>query len=241
MADSVSLAQLRGRIMALEGGVGQSSAGRISLGLDAIDAALPGGGAALAGLHEIQAMDGGTETALGFAALWLGRLADHLGKPVLWLAAEEPYGPGLFALGLAPQRLLMVRARRPAQLLWALETALHCSDLAGVLVEMHGLELVAARRLQLAARAGGVTALLVNDGQPANNALSRWRVGPAPAALDGNWRWRLQLCRCRGQGIGEDGLVAEWLVEWNNATHRLGLVAPAGHRSALPERHRRRG
>ena len=230
-----SLAQLRARIAALEG-VGQDSvAGILSLGIAAIDTALPWGGLPRGCLHEIVglAIEDGLEhgAALGFAAFWLGRLAADRRRPVLWVGGDELYAPGLAALGLTPERLVVVRPGRDAQALWAVEEGLRCRDLAGVLGEVWKLDATAARRLQLAARASGVTALLLNRGTAAGPALTRWRIGPASSESRtgvGPWRWRVELSHCRGKGVGEGRTV--WLVEWNDATEGLHLISPADDR-----------
>jgi len=229
MTSAADLARLRARITALEG-LGRTAAGGVMpLGLPAVDTMLPGGGVALGGLHDIQPLTAAVEPALAFAAVWLGRLAAQRDRPVLWVTADcEPYAPALAALGLPPSRLVVARPKGRAQLLWAMETALQCSGLAGVAGEVGGLDLTAVRRLQLAAQASGVTALVVNSGEGANNALTRWRVGPAPSAAGGGtWRWRLQLVRCRGRAA----LGNEWLVEWD--AQDQGFVHPAAESPPL--------
>lgn len=244
----VPLAQLRARVAALEGVGRESVAGIQPFGVAEIDRILPWGGAPLGCLHEIASVVRADEAehgaALGFAALWLGRLAAGQGRPVLWVAERDDlYAPGLAALGLPVERLLVVRPKGAAQALWALEQGLQCRGVAGVLGEVWGLDFTAARRLQLAARASGVTALVVNRGEGTGTALTRWRVGPAPSEGPaemgvGAWRWRLELCRCRGRGTGGDGCVATWLVEWNDETRCLRVAAPAGDRSAGAEMRR---
>src|SRR6185312_725801 len=71
------------------------------------------------------AVTGEAGASLGFAACLAGRLQRQSGRPVVWVSARpELYGPGLLRLGLDPARLLLVRATRPSDLLWALEEAL---------------------------------------------------------------------------------------------------------------------
>lgn len=256
---SPSLIQLRARIAALEGQAADGTTGGLPLGVTEIDAVLPGGGLSLGVLHEIApaALGDGVlhGAAVGFAAVCLGRLARQQGRAVLWVTAgDDLYPPGLAALGLDAQRLLVVRPRNAAQAAWVVEEGLHCRGLAAVLGETWGLDGTAARRLQLAARASGVTAFLLNQGAAAAPAVTRWRVAPAlggdapdhgalgPGRMGlGAWRWRLELCHCRGRGWGEDGIVGSWLVEWNDEARRLRMAAPAGDRPALPVRRRRMG
>ncbi len=245
----VSLAQLRARIAAQEGGGRDDGVRPLSFGLAEIDRILPWGGLPRGGLHEIvpAPLADGIEhgAALGFAAWWLGRLAafEGLGGPVLWVTAGDGlYAPGLATLGLAAERLLMVRADGAKQSLWAMEQGLHCRGLGGVLGEVRGLDPTAARRLQLAARTSGVTALLLNRGDACGPALTRWRVGPAAGAGPagegvGRWRWWVELIRCRGKGTGENGIVAAWLLEWDDEAHRLALVDGRDQSSAsLPSK-----
>jgi protein ImuA len=241
---SPTLARLRARISALEGPAGEGGGKVLPLGVAALDAALPGGGISLAALHEIApaAQSDGVAhgAALGFAAWWLGRLAASQGKPVLWVTASpDLYAPGLALLGLTAGRLLVVRPRHVQQALWAMEEGLHCRALAAVLGEVSGADFTVARRLSLAARARGVTALLLNGGAAAAPAVTRWRVGPAASREGaGGWRWQVELCRCRGRGLAPEGegAATRWLLEWNNETHCLGVAALPGDRPAMPQR-----
>lgn len=251
MSTATDLARLRSRIAALEGVGGEAVAGALPLGVAQMDTVLPWGGLALGCLHEVAGPHYGDGIADGpaaaFAAVLLGRMAAQAGKPVLWIGSgDEVYAPGLAALGLPPQRLVMVRPYRAAQALWAMEEGLRCRALAGVLAEAWRLDLTAARRLQLAARASGVPALLLNHGEPTGVAVTRWRVGAAASRSDpalgvGTWSWRVELLRCRGRGVDDTGMVAAWEVEWDDEARSLRLAAPVGDRAAAPFRLRAAG
>lgn len=222
------LSALRARIARLDRSGGAASAaeaggsGGIPL-CEAIDAALPGGGGlSRAAVHEVLAAEPGA--AAGFCALLLARA----GGTVLWIAAEpDAWPPGLARFGLSPADLVLVRAPRPVDGLWAMEEALRCSGVSGALLVLRTLDLTAARRLQLAAEAGGAVGLLLRpddeeEAGGASAALTRWRVGALPgtgsAAHDlGDPRWRLDLLRCRG------GRPASWQVVWRGAAERLEL------------------
>jgi len=193
------LAALRARLRALE----RPHASAVpALPLFAeIDAALPGGGLALGCLHQLIGADA---AATGLAALIAGRLAARLERPALWLpAAKDLYPPGLAEWGLPPRRLLIAETAGQADRLWAMEEALRCPDLACVVGELAGLDLIAGRRLQLAAEAGGVTGLALHPQRStaANAGTTRWRVAARPGGL-----WRLTLERCRG------GMPGDWEV-----------------------------
>lgn len=196
MPPAPEIAALRDRIRRLE----QPSAlrhGVLPFGIAEIDGALPGGGLALGALHDIVGQGGDEEdgaAAVGFAAGIAARLGLGLekGGPVLWcLKRPDLYGPGLAAFGLDPSRLVLLRAPRDEDILWAVEEGLRCPGLAAVIGEIGRLSMVASRRLQLAAERSGVTALLLrrwrNAGEAAsergrpNAALTRWRVGALPS------------------------------------------------------------
>ncbi len=260
MPTSLSIDRLRAEIAALEGSGHDAVAGTCPLGVPELDGALPWGGLPLGCLHEIAPVsrsggvedgrgieEGGVEdgAVLGFTASLLGRLGGR--RPVLWVAARDDlYAPGLTALGLDPARLLVVRPGPAAQVLWALEEAVRCPALGGVAGEVWNLDFTAARRLHLAARSSGVPVLLLNRGQPCGPAMTRWRVGPDPSVAPpgegvGPWRWRVELVRCRGRGVGEDGVVSAWMVEWDDETRGFRVAAPAGHRPPMPAPRSRRG
>lgn len=210
------IAALRARIARLErAGAARALAARgedaIPLS-SAIDSALPWGGLPRAALHEILAAEPGA--AAGFAALALARA----GGTVLWIAPEpDAWPPGLARFGLSPAALVLVRATRLQDALWAMEETLRCTAVGAALLVAGTLDLTAARRLQLAAEAGGVLGLLLRpdeDNAAPTAALTRWRIGAArsdsqsPHAL-GDPAWSLDLLRCRG------GRPASWRAAWH--------------------------
>jgi protein ImuA len=194
-----------------------------ALDVPAIDAILPWQGLPCGAMHEIEgaALDG---AATGFCSVLLARLATD-GRSVLWVCPQDDlYGPGLVRFGLTPERLILVRAHKPAEILWVIEEALRCRGLAAVLGEVSGLSLAASRRLQLAARKSGVTALLLHHraGAPVTTAVTRWRAVTAGSDAQLTPRWHVELVRCRGLLHGEEGYVGRWLVAWEK--DRLAVV-----------------
>ncbi|WP_149538118.1 ImuA family protein [Siccirubricoccus phaeus] len=209
------LAALRARLARLDR---SAPAGEAVPLCPAIDQALPWGGLARAALHEVLAAEPGA--AAGFCALLLARSRGS----VLWIAPEpDAWPPGLARFGLSPAELVLVQARRQVDGLWAMEEALRCPGVAGALLALPGeVDLTAARRLQLAAEAGGGLGLLLRPDAAeaaASVALTRWRVGAlagAGGAHDlGDPRWSLELLRCRG------GRPRRWEVTWRPAAERL--------------------
>ena len=207
------LAALRQRIGAIEhaNGLKDAADGPVSIA-PPVDAALPWGGLPRGCLHEIV----GGEAAYGFAAALAARLAGDAGG-VLWCLrpratfdAGDLHGPGLVRFGLKPGRLILAHARNQADLLWAMEEGLRSGAPAAVLGEVTGIGLTASRRLQLAAEASGVTALLLHrpdtkrgpdTGQAKfSAAVTHWRVTPVSSNPAG-----ISLPpHCMGEG-GEGG------------------------------------
>jgi protein ImuA len=232
------LEDLRAKIGRIERGRG-ADAGTVALdGGGPLDRALPWGGLPRGALHEV-AMEGAGAAGIGFAAALAIRFAGISGV-VFWIATRLgeietglPYPPGLAALGLDPARLLHVRAARARDALWAAEEALRSGKPAATLIEVEDVDLVAGRRLQLAAEAGGLAGLLLRPAQrtEASAALSRWQVAPAAPAP----AWHLRL-RARG------GAEREWdRIEWDHATHRFRVAAALADRSDRAPQTRRVG
>ncbi len=243
------------------GSLGTGSVGRtaerasLPLGAAALDAHLPGGGLPLGCLHEVEGAraEWDDASATGFVLALLARLcAAAPASPeegavesgaVLWITPwRDLYAPGLAAFGLDPGRLILVHAGGETDVLWAMEEGLRCSRLIAVVGEVGTLERGAGRRLQLAARASGVTAFtLRRQRYPARRAeapsaaLTRWRIAPMSSApgssapgsskdmvgrLLGRPTWQAELLRCRGAAPGQ------WQVEWDDATGGFALATP---------------
>jgi protein ImuA len=235
--------QLRQRLQALQkpAGIGDDP-GTLPLGIRTIDAAL-GGGLARGALHEIAAPG---EAHLAAATGFMRGLAVRGQGRALWIAEDmalgesgAPYGPGLDAFGVAPERLLTVAAAQRCDLLWAMEEALRCRAVGVAIGELrHGaIDMVAMRRLSLAAAESGALALLLRakPAHDASTAATRWIVGAAssaPAHGPGLPRFAAHLVRNRRGPLGS------WILEWSDsderfllATHAQPVAAPALDRS----------
>jgi protein ImuA len=195
------------------------------------------GGIARGALHEIVAPEGrDAAAATGFALALAFRAAGVAeGPPVLWVRQELAdaeagalHAPGLAAFGLDPGRLVRVRAREAVGLLQAGLEGARCAALGAVAVELWGrvkaLDLTAGRRLALAARASGVTLLLVRVAAPAEASAAETRHAvcaapsrPLAANAPGHPAFRVTLLRRRGGGGGwGEGETRE--LEWNRDT-----------------------
>jgi len=195
-------------------------------------------------LHEAgPAAPGAEPAATGFV---LGLAAAWAGKPgVIWagedaLFAEEgaPYPVGLAQFGLDPSRLIVIRAKKRDEALWAAEQALGAAG-AVVICALAGggkpLDLKATRRLLLFAEKNNSRCLLMRPPAEASAAWTRWRVSPAPSAADddellGPPAYRIELTRNRAGPAG-----ATFTLDWNaDARCFAERSALARDRSAAP-------
>jgi protein ImuA len=194
----------------------------LSFGLAPLDRHLQGG-LAHGALHEVAPeTDADIAAAFGFVAALLGRVADG---PILFVLSSKqfarcgrPYGYGLRTFGLDPARLILVEARNDKEALWAMEEALRSAAPAAVAGTAEKLDFRASQRLHLAAGKAGRPLLLLRPAGAfgAGVAVTRWRIGAAPAARDrfglvARLRWRAELERCR------NGRPGQWLVEFDHA------------------------
>jgi protein ImuA len=256
-AERTLLPELRERIRRIERPAATAH-GVTPFGVAAIDRALPGGGLARGALHEFMGAGGDEEDgalAAAFAAHILGQLVAADDGMVLWcLSRPDLYGPGLVAHELDSARVVLVRAPRDGEILWAMEEGLRAPGILAVVGEIGTLPAVASRRLQLAAERSGITAFLLrrwrDGGQAAreralpNAAVTRWRITALPARPVrgepgiGRPHWRVELLRCRG------GEPACWDMEVPDATDHVSLPATLADRPAAPfspEQFRRAG
>jgi protein ImuA len=220
-----TLATLRGSIERIEAQGGTYMPGRVALGHAEADATLQGG-LALGAMHEVFA-DAGRQSAAatGFVAGLAGRAGAR--RPLVWVRqdfTEIESGAlsmsGLAELGLDPRLVVTVRAADVDTALRTAADALACDALGVVVLEVWGearqLDLVASRKLTLAAQGSGVTGLLLRvaaEPQP-STAETRWIVRAAhspPGALWSAWGapvFDAQLVRNR------HGPVGRWFMEW---------------------------
>ena len=219
-----TLATLRGSIELIEAYGGACAFNKARLGHAEADAALKGG-LALGAVHEVFCEGHQSAIATGFVAGLVGRAAAR--RPLVWVQqdfSEIETGAlsmsGLAELGLDPRLVVSVRAADVESALRTAADALACDALGAVVLEVWGgarqLDLVASRKLTLAAQASGVTGLLLRlaaEPQP-STAETRWIVRAAhspPATAWNAWGAPLfdaELVRNR------HGPVGRWIMEW---------------------------
>src|SRR5882672_10241822 len=163
-ARTSTLATLRGSIERIEAPGETYAHNKVALGHADADATLCGG-LAKAAVHEVFAEGHQSAAASGFIAGLAGRITAR--RPLVWVRqdfCEIESGAlsmtGLAELGLDPRLLVTVRAADVDTALRTAADALACDALGAVVLEVWGearqLDLVASRKLTLAAQASGV-------------------------------------------------------------------------------------
>jgi protein ImuA len=257
-----TLATLRGSIERIETHGDGYMPGKVALGHADADAALRGG-LAMGAMHEVFAEAGRqSAAATGFVAGLAGRSAAR--RPLVWVRqdfTEIESGAlsmsGWAELGLDPRVLVTVRAADVDTALRTAADALACDAVGVVVLEVWGqarqLDLVASRKLTLAAQASGVTGLVLRvAAEPSpSTAETRWivRAAHSPPAAAASWSawgapvFDAQLVRNR------HGPVGRWIMEWKcdeclfnkPAAHPQPVAAAPAHRPyQTPARARQR-
>ncbi len=168
-----TIAQIeRGETRSLDGPDPRGRAIRLGSPGFSLDQVL-GAGLRTGTLHEVAPASARDEGAASRFAVAVAVCGLRLHAALVWIVDEiaagesgSPYRPGLQTHGLDPDRLIVVRTRGAQQTLWAAEEALRGSAFV-VLVELWGgrtYGLASSRRLVLAARHKGATALLLHAG-----------------------------------------------------------------------------
>jgi protein ImuA len=210
----------------------------LAFDLPVVDSCLPDGGLPCGALHEIVPGPHATSAALGFIAALLA----HINSPppcqkIFFVLPAygfrdhgRLYGHGLRALGLPPERLILVETARRNDTLWAIEEALRSGAPAAVAGIVDKLDLKLSQRLHLAAVDCGLPLFVLRPAHDLESsaAATRWRIGTAEAARDRfglviRPRWHVSLERCR------NGRPGEWVVEYDHVAHRFSLAAALAH------------
>ncbi|ANY82548.1 damage-inducible mutagenesis protein (plasmid) [Microvirga ossetica] len=210
----------------------------LPFGVLALDRHLPGRGLTLGALHEVVEHGPAAEFA-GSATFFTAGIAARLKGPVLWcLTRRDLFAPGLMKVSLHPDRVIYAETNRDADVLPLIEEGLHQKGLGAVIGEVSRLGLTTSRRLQVAAEASGVPALVIRRWWTVAQkdltklptaASTRWRVSPVPSEVVPagglkRGRWQVELVRCRGAE------PRSWILEACNAQGRLALPADLANR-----------
>ncbi len=210
----------------------------ISTRIDAIDKCLPHKGLALGVIHEWIGLCGDDGLSSKAETYWTPPLslllqvagaATSLGDSAgsIWIGHRVwPYVPSLFQTHGVPglDRSVFVRAGSVVDRLWACDLALR-SGVAAVVVDGSGFNLIATRRLQLAAEAGAALCLLARppwERFELSAAATRWLVSNR-ASSSMMRRWTVELLRCKGMQPAAHA-TRVWVLERDRATRRLRVA-----------------
>jgi protein ImuA len=245
---------LRQQLRALEADRRPASDVSISSGCAGLDELLPGKSFRPGQLVEWVA--DGLGSGAGTLALVVARQACCVTGGALVVAdrAGNFYPPAALAWGIDGRRLIVVRASREKDELWALDQCLRCVGVAAVWAGVERLQECWFRRLQLAAESGGVLGLWVRPlsvrGQPSWSDV-QLLVQPRPGLRvqedrPESWRGRrvrVELLRCRGGAAGSavdleidemNGTIREVKTTRQaraagHETHPVHLASPLAH------------
>lgn len=228
LAHARTLASLRTEVERLETGGSERLLARTALGHAGADAALKGG-LALGAMHEVFAGAGAQAAAATGFALGLTRRVTEGKRFVLWIRQDfsaiesgDLSMTGFAELGLDPRHIVVVRAPTAEIVLRTAADGLACNALGAVVAEIWGetraFDLVASRKLTLAAGDSGVTALMLRLGAmpQTSTAETRWIVRSAhsPPVQDWQgWGWPafdVELARNR------HGRTGRWIMDWTS-------------------------
>lgn len=193
-------------------------------------------------LHEIGPAGPGFEAAaLGFtlalAASWAGQAGLFwVGEEAAFSEEGAPYPVGLAQYGLTLDRLIVIRAKKRDDALWAAEQAL-AAPRAVVICALGArgklLDLKASRRLLLFAERAQAHCLLLQPESGPSAAWTRWRIASAESnAVEDEFgppAFAADLTRNRAGPAG-----ARFILDWNARDRAFTDRALAGDLSAAP-------
>ncbi len=144
----------------------------------------------------------------------------------LWVREQwrtEKLNPTGFVEFLSPEGLLTASAKNQNEVLAVAEESLRSGVVPLVVMELNNqLDLIAGRRLQLAAKTGESTALaIISEKMGSNAAETRWRCSPLFDPNDSTLqRWELIK--------NKTGTLGVWNVRWSASSRRINVVSEAG-------------
>ncbi len=172
----------------------------------------------LGAIHEFisTGMENAAATS-GFVSGMLASLMENNGI-VIWISATRNiFPPALTSFGIAPDKIIFVDLKKEREILWAMEEALKCNGLNGVIGEIKELSFTVSRRFQLAVEESQVTGFILRrDPRKIENTacVSRWQITSLPSqSIDGLPgvgfpRWKVDLLKVR------NGKTGTWDIEW---------------------------
>ncbi|MEZ0453009.1 ImuA family protein [Sphingobacterium thalpophilum] len=171
-------------------GIPQRSADLLQMGLGPLEEAFPNGVFPRGAIHEFVSFDRiGAAVSCGFISTLLGKLMQNHGV-CIWISTFHTLFPAsLKTFGVVPEDVIFVCMQRENDVLWAMEEALKCEGITAVLAEVHHLNFVQSRRLQLAVEKSRVTGFILQHNPRqlgATTCAARWKISSLPSiTVDG--------------------------------------------------------
>ena len=212
-------------------------------------------------LHEVFADEQRQSgAALGFSFGLARQLVTAGRQAILYLQLSGetqelglPYGAGLQSYGIDPAALVIGRVENMTELLWAMEEAIACRAVAGVIADLashpKALDFTVSRRLSLRAAAAGTSAFVVRygKGREASAAKLRWRIAPAMSGevpfdprAPGPPRFLVEIEKGRLGGKTQGAEGKSMLVDWTEngfvSVEPEKRIGTAAQRAATPSR-----
>ncbi|MCC7423684.1 MAG: hypothetical protein IT428_25740 [Planctomycetaceae bacterium] len=176
----------------------------------------------------------------GVATVVLGvlRAASCQGRGIVLVEGAQPlFPPAWGALGIDAHPAAWIRPGSDQERYWAIEQALRCKGVGGVMAWVDRIPERSMRRLQLAAEQGGGQGFLIRPVEARREKCwgdVRFLVHPRPSEKsdlrDGRRRLEIEVLAGRG-GIAAAGESA--LAEICDATGAVRLVSPVADPTAL--------
>jgi len=199
-------------------GVPQKSADVLPMGLGPLEEAFPNGIFPRGVIHEFVSFDRvGGAVSCGFISGLLGKLMCN-GGICIWISCFHTLFPtALKSFGVVPENVIFVRMGQEKDVLWAMEEALKCEGITAVLAEIHHLDFVQSRRLQLAVEKSAVTGFILQHNPKllgATACAARWKISSLPSQLEdglpgiGYPSWDIALLKVR------NGNPGRWQMTW---------------------------
>ena len=214
------ISRLERDILPLEGLKLLSADNIINLGFRPIESAFPNAVFPVGCTHEfLTSSIENTAATNGFIGVLLSKLMQFDGAAI-WISASRTLFPAsLKRFGVEPNKIIFVDLKDERDVLYAIEEALKCKQIAAVIGEIKNIGFKESRRLQLAAEQSRVTGLLIRHQPRIINTIacvSRWQITSLPSALAdgmpgvGFPRWNVELLKVR------NGRPGKWQVEFSS-------------------------
>ena len=239
-----------GRLLTLaEARLGAGAGRTFQTGLEALDSLAPEGLFSRGAVHELLSHPAHGKplfvaTLLARSVLSLMPLAashrsieeqcEAASGAIIWSDPHhELYPPALSLHGIPLKQVYLLHPSEADQT-WAVAECLRCKGVGAVVAAIPRLTRVEARRLQLAAEAGGTTGIFLRSagaGSDVYSAATRWLVRPAPG-LRTVQRWSIQLLHGHGGRVGHT-VILEYCRE-NHLVRATDQLADRPSREAQP-------